>query len=232
MLPYATGLWVKSLLGHCVLCQSRPIDEGYLCANCHQAMDWQVPDVKIDVGSRTLMVSPCAYYAGVIKKALMAFKDEQRLETLPFLFHALYVKSLEFEQKFGQNQAVVLAVPTTNKRLAARGFYPVGILARYFCYLTGFGLYEGVSRQKDGMHQRGLERSERLRNVKDAFVVEYPPPCRCVILFDDVCTTGATLAALAQVFSSDIEVLAVCLAHGNPKATKGSHEVIDEFLAD
>lgn len=232
MLPYATGLWVKSLLGHCVLCQSRPIDEGYLCANCHQAMDWQVPDFQIDADNHTILVSPCAYYYGIVKKALMGFKDQEKLETLPLLFHALYVKSLEFEQKFEQGQAVVLAVPTTNKRLAARGFYPVDILVRYFCYLTGLELYEGVSRQKDGMRQRGLERSERLSNMKDAFVMDYPPPCRHVILFDDVCTTGATLAALAQVFSSDIEVLAVCLAHGSPKVTKGSHEVIDEFLAD
>lgn len=136
------------------------------------------------------------------------------------MFHALYVKSLEFENKFEQNQVAVLAVPTTKQRLATRGFYPVGILAQYFCYLTGFTFYEGVSRHKDGTHQRGLERSERLSNIKDAFVMDYPPSHSRVILFDDVCTTGATFGALAQVFSSDIEVSAVCLAHGSPKSAK------------
>lgn len=156
------------------------------------------------------------YYHGVMATALRQFKDHEQGQVLPFLLHALDKIACGID--FGD--AVILPVPTTDERLALRGFYPVGVLARYLSALTGSALYDGLVRHSDGRHQRGLSKSERLANVKDVFLLEYPPPTNTVTIFDDVATTGATIKAVAQTLletNRHLSIKACCVAHGKPK---------------
>lgn len=191
---------------------------GYLCEECDEYIAWLPAPFVVPVGEpdKDLSVQASGYYEGVIKRAIAGFKDNENLQTLPLLVHAL--------AKLADNVAdlpddtVILPVPTTQGRLVERGFYPVWTLARYLSALTGFAIYEGVVRPHETRHQRGLDRTERLQNLQGVFVLEQLPPSRSVLLFDDVATTGATLGELAKVLwqaCPDMSISAVCLAHGN-----------------
>jgi predicted amidophosphoribosyltransferase len=60
--------------------------------------------------------------------------------------------------------------------------------------------------------QKRLNREERLRNLRDRFVLTRPAPATA-ILFDDVITTGATLEACAGALKNGgtEKVYSVCL---------------------
>lgn len=98
----------------------------------------------------------------------------------------------------------VLPMPLSRERLATRGFNQALELARQLAPgRCDAGL---LLRLRDTPPQAALERGQRLSNVRHAFAVE---PLRAaelrgasVVLVDDVMTSGASLAALAEVVRS------------------------------
>jgi ComF family protein len=97
---------------------------------------------------------------------------------------------------------VILPVPLHFLRRQWRGYNQSALLATFFGKSVGLPVVEGVlSRRRWGRSQTRLSREERKKNVEKAFVVRRPEGVkgRRVLLIDDVCTTGATLDACAQV---------------------------------
>lgn len=212
MLPYQAGVILAERLGVCVLCRSAPIEMGLLCQGCDDDMVWLPPAFEV---TDELMVQSATFYDGAMAGAIGAFKDHERLDALPLLVHAI----AKLAELVTELDAVILPIPTTHNRLIERGFYPVGILAQYLSQMSGLPLYQGVTRPKEGEHQRYLDKENRLNNLMGAFVLEYPPPSDTVILFDDVSTTGATFAEVAGVLWADdptLTICGLCLAHGSP----------------
>lgn len=214
MLPYQAGLWLKSCLGRCILCRLQPIQVGYLCYDCDNDIDW-LPDVfEVATRTATLSIQAASSYNTVMAQAIFAYKEDDKPSALPFLVHALskLADSLELPE-----DTLIVPVPTTQGRLIARGFYPVGVLVRYLSALMGFEVYDGVVRCGEQLKQRSLNRADRLTNLTDVFEVIVPPTSRTLLLFDDVSTTGATFVSLADClwdYDSDLQIAAVCLAHG------------------
>ena len=94
----------------------------------------------------------------------------------------------------------VLPIPLAPQRLAERGYNPALLLARALqrerCPVNW------LLRVRDTPPQRGLTRSERMKNVRAAFALA-PEGAqamrdRRVVLVDDVMTTGATLHEAAR----------------------------------
>lgn len=117
-------------------------------------------------------------------------------------------------------QAVV-PVPLHPKRARERGFDQADWLARRLAVRHGVKLSRAI-RRRHTRSQRGLDRAERYRNLRNGFEVRKPLPAR-VALLDDVMTTGATLDALAEAClaagASEVEAWAVArtpLHVGNP----------------
>lgn len=207
------GLLATQLQNRCTLCRMYAIDDGFLCQACDADFDFSAKQFTLHSTQNPLSVYFATFYDTITQAAISAFKDHENIQTLPFLFHVLYRLS---EHLNLPDDTVILPVPTTQDRLLERGFFPVGILAQYLSSLTGFALYDGVSRPFDGVRQRGLSKVERLDNVNNAFVLEYLPQSNHVLLFDDVSTTGATFKAIAALFEqSDIRLFAACVAHGH-----------------
>lgn len=211
MLPYQAGVFLASKLGVCVLCRSAPIEIGLLCYGCDEDIVWLPPAFEV---ADKLMVQSATFYQGAMAGAIGAFKDHERLDALLFLIHGI----AKLAEVVAELDAVILPVPTTHNRLKERGFYPVGILAKYLSEMSGLPLYQGVTRSKEGTRQRYLGKEDRLGNLVGAFVLDYPPPSDMVILFDDVSTTGATFAEVAGVLWRDdpnLMIYGLCLAHGS-----------------
>lgn len=91
---------------------------------------------------------------------------------------------------------VIVPVPLHGGRLAERGFNQSELLARHLGTCLDRPVDGGVlSRVRRTVPQTGLAARDRISNVHGAFVAR--PAGGRILLVDDVCTTGATIAACA-----------------------------------
>jgi ComF family protein len=97
---------------------------------------------------------------------------------------------------------VILPVPLHPKRLRWRGFNQSVLLARqisrvYQVPLDCFTLY----RTKDTPPQTQLPEEDRRKNMREAFALnpQRPVEGKCVLLVDDVYTSGATVNECSRV---------------------------------
>ena len=96
--------------------------------------------------------------------------------------------------------SAVVPVPSDRARIRRRGFHPAAILARAVSRSLGVRYRPRVLLQGRAIRsQTGLSRAQRLRNVAGALVcaVRFEGD-GCVILVDDVVTTGATVEEAAR----------------------------------
>jgi ComF family protein len=96
---------------------------------------------------------------------------------------------------------LLLPMPLSTERLRERGYNQAHVLARA---LDAPKVVHGLLlRVRDTPPQRTLPRSERLRAVHDAFAIDpllsHCLKDRCVVVLDDVMTSGASLHAAARV---------------------------------
>lgn len=114
-----------------------------------------------------------------------------------------------------------IPVPLHGVRLRERGYNQSLLVAGQLSSVSGIKIETDVlSRKKRTKSQTGLSREERYRNLAGAFGVAGNNKSRDridgarIILVDDVCTTGATLAACAETLlaAGALEVKAVVLA--------------------
>jgi len=131
---------------------------------------------------------------------ITAFKFRGRIDLAGPLAHAL-AQRLARQPVLDAN--LVLPVPLSPSRLAERGHNQAWEVARRVATALALPADAGILlRLRDTAHQVGLARSERERNLRDAFWVEPPRTSRVsgrhVALVDDVFTTGATAAAASR----------------------------------
>jgi ComF family protein len=134
-----------------------------------------------------------------VRQAVVLFKYHNLRALAPTLARLLqdYLHShpLPFE--------AVVPVPLHPRRQRQRGYNQAGLLARELGRLMGVPVAEGILKKVRATppHQaRARRREERRANVTRAFSCqERGFEGRNLLLVDDVCTTGATLDACAQV---------------------------------
>ncbi|MBW2094224.1 MAG: ComF family protein [Deltaproteobacteria bacterium] len=98
--------------------------------------------------------------------------------------------------------SLVMPVPLHPRRLRERGFNQSQLLAGYVAAVLGTGLdFLSLRRVKYTLPQTGLGKTERRKNVRQAFALKMPGQVsgRTVLVVDDVATTGNTLDECARV---------------------------------
>lgn len=108
---------------------------------------------------------------------------------------------------------VILPVPLHRKRQLERGYNQSTLIAKYLAHWFRLPLDETfLQRQKQTAPQRGLKAKERKQNLKQAFFIpeKLKGKYRHVAVVDDVITTGATMAEIAQTLrASGVEYIQV-----------------------
>jgi len=102
----------------------------------------------------------------------------------------------------GEN-AVVIPIPLSKRRLYERGFDQTGVLSKIVAKATGFPIVNGGLQRTSHtpMHRIAMDKKAREKTVQNAFEVFSPKLIdgRQVILVDDVMTSGSTASACARV---------------------------------
>lgn len=125
-----------------------------------------------------------------------------------------------FVPQFHWPVEVVIPVPLSPKRLAQRGYNQAAWLALFVAAENAWRyLPQALIRRRETRSQVGLSLEERRVNVQGAFLADpRQVQGRCILLVDDVATTGATLAACSQALqdAGAQAVYAVTLARAIP----------------
>ena len=164
----------------CPLC-GRPQNTPETCVRC------ATHPMSID-GIRSV-----ALFEGTLREAIHRFKYDHVRDLVNPLGDFL----VAFWQQATLPADTVVPVPLHARRIRERGYNQARLLAEHLGDLAGIPVVcEALYRNRHTASQTGLNAQERRRNVDGAFSCSGSGvQGKCVLLVDDVCTTGATLEA-------------------------------------
>jgi len=155
------------------------------------------------------------------RKVVHGLKYRKRLE-LGIVMGRCMAKDLEGTDFF-EGVDLIVPVPLSVKRRAARGYNQSDMLAKGVSEVTGIRVDTmAVERIKDNVSQTRLSRVERRENVRGIFRLcgKERLVGRHVLLIDDVLTSGATLLSCAEEVAKaegvKISVLTLAVAGTHP----------------
>lgn len=159
------------------------------------------------------------YHQLAIKQFLKSLKYQSIKET-EMIIKKLWCKYFEksnFSREIEISDFSVLAVPLHKKRLYRRGFNQSSLIAKPLIELFGLeDLSKYCLRSKNTVHQASLSRTERLKNLNQAFeLLEIDKfNNKSILLIDDVATTATTLDQLAKILKQAgcLEVIGLVVA--------------------
>lgn len=208
----------------------------YFCAECRKAFEYQIlaqcphcfaaycdcrcqPDIMKKAGSVALR-----------KLAPYGLKDEpqavdrlvRNIKTYPRgrVFDACveeWLPMLSEEIRLARESAafsevVITFLPRSRKKVLRYGFDQAKELARALSKRTGYPVVPLLKRVRDGRAQKTLTVKERRENLRGAFALTEDPADRCVILVDDIVTTGAGMAEATGMLKKAKAAAVVCLS--------------------
>ena len=219
--------WAR-LPSQCLFCQAWPVD-AVVCAACvrqHVRLQPRCalcatslpPDVSSTLPAQTVC-GACAYAPPPLKQCSAALDYQQPWAGLigrwkfyehPALSAFLAERLLAHSRvtDFLPQVDAIIPIPPSSARLRQRGYHHTLMLARALCAQVECPppiWPQALLRLpgKDELSQAKRKRSERLAQMKNAFL---PAPATApllrgarILLLDDVMTTGATLYSAAQV---------------------------------
>lgn len=192
------------------------------CATCCAACPTYVGDIPAcGADSMTIVYA----YTGALRQALLCLKyaQQRRIATVlgTMLAHAAWHTS---------TNTAIIPVPAAPQRVAVRGYDQAVLLAQQVALVRQLPLCQQLVRIRNTTAQAHLTRQQRQHNVAHAFAWRGSAPPHTVVLVDDICTTGATLAEAVRVLRHAgvivVHVLVVArgtqkIPHAPPRGTWG-----------
>ena len=161
------------------------------------------PQLLVKEGSRGLIkLAPYGDTARerVVRRIVLDMKKQPRRRVIRLLAEELAGGVLAEMGRLGwEREHVLLAhLPRDKRKVRREGVDQSVLLARALAKACGLPHARILYRTKHAKTQKKLSAKERALNLKDAFAVKDEPKDVCVILIDDVVTTGASLSAGAH----------------------------------
>lgn len=171
------------------LCCARCSEGESLCPDCREQLEQlRLQDQEGDVRSVWA-------YDGQAGKLVRGLKDRCVADCAAVLADGLaeVIRSMPLPQ-----DTVLTWVTMPDERLRMRGIDHGRLLCEAVAERTGMEARALLKRRGNAHPQRGLSREERLKNLKGCYT-SAEAFCGCVLLIDDVFTTGATAQICADV---------------------------------
>lgn len=117
------------------------------------------------------------------------------------------------KQGFWEGADALVPVPLTWWRRWKRGYNQAEKIAQGMSKVTGLPVVNLLKRTKNGTPQSRLRGEARLKNAEGIYRAVIPEEWRgkCLVLVDDVMTTGATLGSCAQALHHADENATICI---------------------
>ncbi|MDK8846304.1 phosphoribosyltransferase family protein [Corynebacterium sp. MSK297] len=179
-----------------------------LCRNCRMIL--AQPPRRITPRADVLApVYSCGGYGGPHREVILEMKERNNRAIRPHIAAVLRA-ALETLQARGEfsHRLVLVPAPTRARSARLRGGDPITQL----CTASGFPTWQAVRLAPAMPDQSGLNRDDRLHNVRGNIQLVRPVPRGAeVVVVDDVIATGATLAATVDMLTFDGADVAGCV---------------------
>lgn len=193
---------------HCFSCGK---ESNILCAACASQVFGEIPEICALCNRPTASAGICkgcasqtalqhvwmtSEYEGVVKRLIRAYKFERMIAA-----HLPLVAAMSEVLPYLGDDLVVVHIPTATARIRQRGYDQAKLLARDLARLKGWR-HQSLLGRRHNSRQVGARRSQRFAQATLAF--EYRGANisgKHILLVDDVTTSGATLAAAANVLA-------------------------------
>jgi competence protein ComFC len=194
--------WLRSLLvtGLDLIfpprCSSCGLVDTPWCQHCWRELEAVPLSLYTREIGATIVVVSTGEHTGILQRADLALK----YEGVTRLSDPLGRRLAATLEHLNWPVDLVIPVPIHRNRLQQRGYNQAQLLAeRVSAALEIPCLPAALRRTRDTPSQVGLNTEERQANVSNAFQAEAGKVAgKAVVVIDDVCTSGATLAACAQ----------------------------------
>ena len=173
----------------CAKCQ-KPSPDGLTHKSCHSHLmiDGIIAGVE---------------YRGIIKKLVYNLKHKPYLKDLARPASNLLYESLiqnESAVKYITQNTIITSVPQSQEKQTKIGYNPSEEIAKKLSKKLNLPYKRLLKRTRNTKPQPNLKNEEKLKNIKDTFVLNNHTVTHPVILIiDDVSTTGRTLKECAKV---------------------------------
>lgn len=166
--------------------------------------------------------------SGVVAKAIFRIKNEYDSELTDFLAKELCYRIFSMAYDIGFDNIVVTYAPRTDKARREKGHDQSEVLAKRLAVHLGTRSFKMIRRSRGlsgRRKQKKLGKDERVKNAKSSFVptkdIGYAEG-KCVILVDDVVTTGSSLGACTRILrdAGALSVMCVTVAKTVQKSDK------------
>lgn len=182
-LPYLSPL-------NCPKC-GLPLGNKAFCLRC-QEMSWRLDSLH-----------SVFRFEGLLRQAIHLLKYNNYRALVPVLAEQVH----SFLKIIRMKADAIIPVPLHPLRIKERGYNQSSLMARQLGKLTGIPVIEGyLLRTVNTLPQvKTSSREERINNVRGAFICKNREfKDSNIIVFDDVCTTGATLNACAATLKENL----------------------------
>jgi ComF family protein len=173
------------------------------CGRCAMPLG---PHARVDRGCSECRGEPLGFdraivlggYDGPLREACLAIKAEPEVWKATWLADLLW--SRQGAALRAEGPAAVAAVPLHWRRAWRRGYNQSDLIARRLARALGVPHLHPLRRVRPTPKLAGLSRAARREALKQAFAAQpaSPPAGACVLLVDDILTTGATAGAAAR----------------------------------
>lgn len=133
-------------------------------------------------------------YSGIIKEALIKYKFFNKPSFGRTFAKLIYDRIKEMTD--WEKVDIIISVPLHRKKEKKRGYNQAHLISKQLGRLLGIKVNKSLLiRTKNTDSQSLLNRADRLKNVKDAFLVTDPNSVKdkSILVLDDIFTTGTTL---------------------------------------
>jgi ComF family protein len=199
----------------CLWCQMQVQQaQAQLCDHCHGHLprldlSWVdhnalllpdvakgLPRVKFD------RLYSLSWYRQPYKHWISHWKFQQQHAAGELLRQLFYQQALLYQQQGGELPDCISYTPISVKRLQERGFNQAKLLASELAQAWQIPCLSLFQSPDLVPHQIGLNRRQRLDNLKGKIQLQHAALPRHIVLVDDVITTGATLDYLSSLLKA------------------------------